>query len=71
MPEGWNDKGTKKSQVAAHFCWKLSIDYIFQPDLEAAIPILSLHFRIRLQLEHDAHSHYPIVQPRIALTDAW
>ena len=69
MPECRDDKCTKKGQIAAHFGRKIGINYIFKPHLEAAVPVLCLKFRVRFELKHDAHGHYPIVLARIALAE--
>ena len=41
MPEGGDEKGDEEGEVAVHSSDKGLVDNIFEPDLKAAVPILS------------------------------
>ena len=46
MPKGGDEKGDKEGEIAVHSSDKRLVDNIFEPYLEAAVPVLCLFLGI-------------------------
>ena len=53
MPAGRDEEGTEQSNGAISCESQVVVDHVFEPDLHAAVPVLSLQLGIRLSLESD------------------